>query len=130
MLGMTERRGIGSRAKLTIVTALATLLGVANLADAYLSSMPPSVVATCWSEGSGRRHQMVVLTTRGDTIRADLPTCPRGGLIEKRRGEATYRVDGAPFGSTFRATFAGWLFLLGFGPILVLLLLDRRKRDG
>jgi hypothetical protein len=129
---MTERAGRGSRVKVIVVMAIATLLGVVNLADAYLSSMPPSVVATCWSESSGGRHmQMVVRTTRGDTIRPHLGRpCPIGGIIEKRRGEATYRVDGVPSGSTFNATFTGWLLLLAFGPILVLLLLDRRKRDG
>jgi hypothetical protein len=127
---MTGRRWTISRAQLTVVMALATLLGVANLGDAYLSSTPPSLVVTCWSELSGRHHEMVVLTTRGDTIRPHLPACPRGEFIEKRRGEATYRVDGALVGSTFGATFIGWFLLLGFGSIFVLLLLDRRKRDG
>ena len=127
---MTERGGRGSRAKLTVVTALATLLGAANLADAYLSSMPPSLVVTCSSELVGRHHELAVRTMGGDTVYPHLRACPRGQFIEKRRGEATYRVDGQPCGSTFVATFTGWLLLLGFGPILVLLLLDRRKRDG
>jgi hypothetical protein len=131
---MTRRGGSLSRGAQTVVMALAPLLGAAILVDAYVESVPPSLVAVCWGEGSGRYRSIVVGTTRGETIRADhtqLRACPpRGAFIEKRRGEAVYRVDGQPFGSAFVATFAGWALLVTFGLVDFLWLLARRRGRG
>ncbi len=113
------------------VCGVGAVVSVALLGWDWQASLAPTPIRDCFVE-LGRTRFVHITTADGDVIRLNLPRCPAGKTISKRRGELVYLVDGAPLGTAFDALFGRVLAIPALGILFLVIkhLLSRLRARG